>query len=233
MNIHRGFAATAQTTFLICLPLLLAVTCLARATHFVPPEIVSADNVPYPPNTLAAGAVSFVVHLDERARVEGLQVTRDFPPLTAAAQAAIQTWSFNPATLDGKEVASSLSVNVIFNVFDPNGLKFFGLKLPPPAPATPEAEQFTPPQLLSAAFARYPVKVLEAGTVVLDVSLGSSGAVEGIRAVRGVPPLTAAAISATRTFAFSAAEFRGRPVASHIVVAFVFQYNNPVPSKIG
>jgi len=233
VNIHRRFPASVGVIVLACLPFARVLPSLAQAPHFVPPGIVAADDVPYPPNTLAAGAVSFVAHLDQHGHVESLQVTRDFAPFMAPAEAAVRTWTFSSATLDGKTVPSSVAVNVIFNVFDPNGLKFFGLKLPPPAPTTPDAEQFTPPQLLSASFARYPVKVLEAGTVVLAVSLTSSGAMETIHAIRGVPPLTSAAISATRSFAFSPAAFRGRPVASHIVIAFVFQYNSPVPSKTG
>jgi Gram-negative bacterial TonB protein C-terminal len=229
VNINRHSVAAVAASFFP--GLLLALPCFALTPQFVSPKVVAAGNVPFPLNTLAAGTVSFLVHLDENAHVQGIEVTRDFSPFTQPALAAIRDWSFSPALLDGKPVPSTTPIAVIFNVFDPNGVKFFGLKLPPSAPAYPDALRFTPPQLLSAEFARYPVKALAAGTVVLDVALNRSGAVEGIRPIRGVPPLTSAAVSATKGFAFSAAEFRGQPVASHIAIAFVFQYNNPVPSR--
>jgi TonB family protein len=231
VELRRNFAAfIAGSALLAGIVLAPGRPAFAAASPYRPPDIASASNIPYPPNTLAAGIVSFVLHLDDSGRMTDAQVTRDFPPLTKAAQAAIQGWSYTPARLRGKAVPSSIQVSVVFNVFDPNGVKMNSLKLTPPAPLLSDELQFTPPQIASASFANYPPKTVSSGTVVLDVSVNEAGEAKKIRVVQGAPPLTSAAELAVKSWAFSPATFQGRAIPSHAVVAFVFQINNPVAS---
>jgi TonB family protein len=179
---------------------------------------------------LAAGIVSFAVRLDGHGNIQSVDATRDFPPLTRPAQAALQHWNFAPATLHGEPVPSSISVGVIFNVFDPSGLKWKGLTLTPPAALAPDALHFKPAEITSASFADYPSNSVSQGTVVLDVTVGSSGKLERIRVILGEPPLTSAAMRTVKDWTFTPATFQGRAISSHLAVAFVMQINNPIAS---
>jgi Gram-negative bacterial TonB protein C-terminal len=94
----------------------------ASGPQFVPPRIATASDIPYPVNTATPGIVTLLLKLDATARVENVQALRDIPPLTSTAQTAVQTWTFTPATRDGSPVPSTLSVNVVFNPFNPGGV---------------------------------------------------------------------------------------------------------------
>lgn len=195
----------------------------ASGPQFVPPRIATASDIPYPVNTATPGIVTLFLKLDATAKVENVQVLRDIPPLTSAAQTAVQTWTFTPATRDGSPIPSTLSVNVVFNPFNPGDVAIEGLvaPLPQPSPA-PEATPFTPPQITSGSFAVYPANSVTAGTVILDVLIGKTGGVAKVKVIRDVPSLTPEAIKAVKAWEFSPATFQGQPIAAHLVAAFVF-----------
>jgi len=65
-------------------------------TAIRPAYIVTASDIPYPINTATPGIVTLILNLDAAAKVENVQVLRDIPPLTSAAQTAVQTWTFTP-----------------------------------------------------------------------------------------------------------------------------------------
>ena len=99
----------------------------ASGPQFVPPRIATASDIPYPVNTATPGIVTLLLKLDATAKVENVQVLRDIPPLTSAAQTAVRTWTFTPANPDGSPIPSTLSVNVVFNPFNPGGVAIEGL----------------------------------------------------------------------------------------------------------
>src|ERR1700674_42626 len=142
--------------------------------------------------------------------------------LTSTAQTAVQTLTFTPATGDGSPVPSTLSLNGVFNPFNPGGVAIKGLaaRLAQPSPA-PEDTAFTPPQITSGSFAVYPANSVAAETVVLDVMIGKTGGVAKVKVIRDVPSLTPEAIKA-KAWGFSPAVFQGQPIGAHLVAAFVF-----------
>jgi len=198
----------------------------SKAPRYVAPDIVSEGDIAYPVNTTATGLVTLLLSLDNSARVTNTQVLRDIPTLTSAAQSAAQTWSFKPASFNGKPVASSIPVSVVFSPFNPGDTETSGMSVAASPPATPAgAAQYTPPQITSASFAMYPPNTLAQGTVVLDVAIGKTGQVTGVQVVRGVEALTGPAVSAVKTWSYSPASANGRPIAAKVVIAFVFQRN--------
>ena len=231
MNKARNFVVAALTSLVLSLAFGSSLPSWAKGNDYHPPEITSASPISYPPNTLAAGIVSFALHLDARGKVQSVDVTRDFPPLTKPALAAVRDWTFSPATLHDDPIPSTISVSVIFNVYDPGGLKWKEIAITPPAAISPDQFQFKPADLTSTSFANYPPNTLSYGTVVLDVTV-SSGGPERTRAVLGKPPLTTAAIQTVESWSFLPATFKERPITSHLVVAFVLQINNPVASPV-
>jgi TonB family protein len=197
-----------------------------KISQYVPPDVLSASNIPYPVNTQATGAVSLLLILDANAQIQNTQVLRDVPLLTNAVQNAVQVWTFKPAVSKGNPVPSEIPLTVIFNVFNPaGGAAFQSLVLAPPQTADADASQFTPPQIALASFAKYPAASTAQGTVVLDVAIGRAGQPKQIRVINDVPTLTQSAISAIKTWKFNAATIKGQPIASQIVIAFVFQRN--------
>jgi outer membrane biosynthesis protein TonB len=191
--------------------------------HFTPPDILTASDIPYPATTVAAGVVTLAVNLDATGQIMNIQTLRDIPTVTTQATLALQNWSYAPASLNGKPVASTLIVHI---VFDPAFLDSNNIPLGPPEsfqPPNPKATPYTPPQLFTATFPPYPANGQTAGAVVLDVAINSQGKIARVTAVHDVPTLTAAAAAALQNWSFSAAIYRNTPLASKVVVAMVFR----------
>jgi TonB family protein len=201
-----------------------AMKCEAKEpAHFVPANLSKAGNIPYPTNSLDAGVVTLSVELDKTGQVTGVGILRDISSVSAQATAAVRSWMYLPATLDGKPVASTLTINIVYN---PGFLGADNIPLPPPAqlqPISTKDPAFFPPQLNTANFAPYPAKAKTQGAVVLDVQLDTNGNSANVATLRDVPPLTASAIAALRNWNFGAATYDGKPIQSHMVVAFVFR----------
>jgi len=212
-------------------PLLAAVLVLGMARpapanhpqHFIPPDILTATDIPYPATTVAAGVVTLAVNLDGTGQITNVQTLRDIPTVTTQATIALQNWTYAPATLNGRHVPSTLIVNV---VFDPAFLENNNIPLGPPEsfqPTNPKATPYTPPQLFTATFPPYPANGRGSGAVVLDVAVNSQGKIAHVATVRDVPTLTAAAAAALQNWSFSAAIYGNTPLASKVVVAMVFR----------
>ncbi len=204
----------------VALAITPAATKAQNGGKFVPPKLVSAGEIAYPVNSNSPGIVTLQVNLDGNANIQNVQVVRDLPPLTSAAQTAVQGWSFAAGMLNGSGVASSIRVTVVFNPFNPAGV---GLPSPGLGPAAEVGSApYIPAQVASATYATYPSNTTAFGTVVLDVRVGSGGDVKSVNVVHGVAALTGSAITAVKTWGFSPAKRNGKAVDSHTVVAFVF-----------
>jgi outer membrane biosynthesis protein TonB len=198
--------------------------------HFVPANVSKAGNIPYPASSLDAGVVTLSVDLDETGQVTAVAILRDIPSVSGPVIAAVRSWTYAAATLDGKPVTSTLTINI---VYDPGFLGADNIPLPPPAQTQPISKKdpaFFPPQLNTAIFAPYPAKTKAQGAVVLNVTLDQNGNAAKVATVRDVPPLTTSATGVLKKWNFSAATYEGKPIQSHMVVAFVFRSPSaPVP----
>ena len=226
MNRKRYFAIVAEAIILASLWVAPIRSRPRKTPQYVPADISTASDIPYPVDTLAAGAVSLLLSLDSSARIQNVMVLRDFQPLTSSVQNAVQNWSFAPASLNGQPVASNLSVSVVFNIFNPGGgAAYQSLVLAPPQTPVPDPSQYIPPQITMASFANYPENSVSKGTVVLDVTVGKGGQPKKIRVIQDVPTLTQQALNAVKTWSFNPATIQGQPIAAQIIIAFVFQRN--------
>lgn len=191
--------------------------------HFVPANASKAGNIPYPASSMDAGVVTLSVDLDETGQVTGVAILRDIPSVSGPATAAVRSWTYTAATLDGKPVTSTLTINI---VYDPGFLGADNIPLPPPTQSQAISKKdpaFSPPQLNTAAFAPYPAKTKVQGAVVLNVTLDQNGNAAKVATLRDVPPLTTSATGALKKWNFSAATYDGKPIQSHMAVAFVFR----------
>jgi TonB family protein len=226
MNMKLRFSLPVRTILLAVLLVTPFRSGAGKIPEYAPPDVLSASNIAYPLNTQATGTVSLLLSLDSNAQIQNMQPLRDTPPLTSAVQDSVQLWTFRPALRKGNPVPSEISLTVIFNIFNPaGGAAYQSLVLAPAQPTNPDAAQFTPPQINLASFAKYPANSVAQGTVVLDVTIGSSGNPKQIRVINDVPTLTQQAITAIKTWRFNAATFKGQPTPAPIIIAFVFQRN--------
>jgi len=201
-----------------------AILCESKEpAHFVPANVSKAGSIPYPTSSLDAGVVTLSVDLDKTGQVTGVGILRDISSVSGPAIEVVRSWTYTPATLDGKSVASTLTINI---VYDPGFLGADNIPLPPPSQVQPISKKdpaFFPAQLNTATFAPYPAKAKAQGAVVLNVTLDADGNASKVATLRDVPPLTASAIGALKKWNFSAATYEGKPIQSHLIVAFVFR----------
>lgn len=201
-----------------------------KPTHFVPASVSKAGDIPYPANSLDAGVVTLSVYVEKTGQVLGVTILRDIPSVSGPAAAAVRSWTYTPATMDGKPVQSTLTINI---EYDPGFLGADNIPLPPPSQVQPISKDdppFFPPVLNTATFAPYPAKAKAQGAVVLNVTLDTNGNASQVVILRDVPPLTASATAALKNWNFSAATYEGNPIQSHMAVAFVFRSPSaPIP----
>jgi len=198
--------------------------------HFVSANVSKAGNIPYPMSSLDAGVLTLAVGLDKTGQVTDVGILRDISSVSGAAAAAVRSWTYTPATRDGKPVASTLIVNIVYN---PGFLGADNIPLPPPSQVqaiSTKDPAFFPAQLNTATFAPYPAKAKAQGAVVLNVTLDTNGNAAKVTTLRSVPPLTTSATAALNNWNFSAATYEGTAIQSHVVVAFVFRSpSTPLP----
>ena len=186
--------------------------------------VAKAGSIAYPPNSRTPGMVTLDVSVDATGAVVKIMVARDVPPLTSAAQSAVNGWQFAPAMKGGKAVPGVVRVNVVFNPFNPGDVSIPTQPLPTPDTGGQLAGVFQPPDVQAASYAVYPVNTVASGTVSLDVKVGADGSVAGTRVLggEGGTPLSGAATRALRGWTFVPATYQGQAVASRTVVAYVF-----------
>ena len=97
-------------------------TCEAKEpAHFVPANVSKAGNIPYPASSLDAGVVTLSVDLDETGQVTGVAILRDIPSVSGPAAAAVRSWTYGAATLDGKNDALRTGAAIVSHAVRPAG----------------------------------------------------------------------------------------------------------------
>jgi outer membrane biosynthesis protein TonB len=84
-------------------------------------------------------------------------------------------------------------------------------------------EPFTPAQLQVGAVPQLPVLTVGGGEVLLEVSVGVTGDVTDVKALRATPPFTEMLTQSVRAWRFSPAQDSARPVESKVMVAGLFR----------
>jgi outer membrane biosynthesis protein TonB len=97
-----------------------------------------------------------------------------------------------------------------------------------------EVSEFQEPEVVKASELRYPPNSIAYGVVVLEVTIGTEGNVEAMKARRDIVSLTPEAIRAVKVWKFKPAKLDGKPIRSKTMVAVVFNpaLNNPPESVL-
>jgi TonB family protein len=205
-----------------------AVLLVCRATQgfaqapFNPSTVTSASEIPYPIQSIADGVVVVDVSIDDKGAITATAVVRNIPSLTSPATSSIQSWKFSPASSQGKPVPSVMRIAVTFR---PRSY----LATPPAfTPILSEGlpnrahQRYVPPGISSVTYPQYPINAVNPATVVVQVMVGKSGAIQRVKVVRDVPPFTQFALTAAHNWRFQAATLDARAITSNITIAFVF-----------
>lgn len=86
-----------------------------NGSAYVPPGIVSATYPQYPVNAAMPGAVVVQINIGPSGRIRDVKVVRDLPPFTQLAVSAARKWQFQPATLQGQPIDSTIAVSFVFS----------------------------------------------------------------------------------------------------------------------
>ena len=213
-----------RTIVLVALALAFAIETAGQGSDsakYEPARAISASNIAYPPQSRTPGMVTLDVSVDGSGAVQKIVAVRDVPPLTSAAQNAVNGWKFSPAMKGGQPVPGVVRVNVVFNPFNPGDVSIPNKPLPPPETGGAASGVFQPPDVRTANYAVYPPNTVASGTVVLDVKIGPDGSA-GFKVLRGAALLSTTVTSAIKTWVFVPGTYEGKPVTSHMVVAYVF-----------
>lgn len=220
-------------------PLVVLVLVLVIATapslfaqkkqpKFIPPDISTASDINYPPDSVASGIVVVAVGLNGAGKIKETDTLQDIPSLTAPVLVAINNnWTFKPATLNGQGVDSTIVVSIVFNPFD---YRLGGAEAPALGQAvkvlSPDANGFLPPMVIAASWAQVPMNSVAQGAVILDARINSAGRVTHAVLVYRIPSLTTTSIKAAKKWTFKPATFDGKPIAANEVVGYVFRLAN-------
>jgi hypothetical protein len=212
---------TLAVLLLLCLGFAATRPGISGDSHFVPPDITAAGEIPYPVENIASGLVSVSVNLTETGQVQDVQVVRDIPGLTEVVTSFVKTWTFVPGKLNGKPVPSTINVQVVFN---PGVPQTQPLQVQPGNLVTPpNPPGYITPEIAAASYAVYPPNSVANGAVVLDVVIDKYSEVKKPTAIRPVPSLTAPAIAAVKTWTVNPGTFNEKKLDAKLVVAFVFR----------
>jgi outer membrane biosynthesis protein TonB len=203
-----------------------AISSLGQAT-FKPAEVTSAPDIPYPIQSIANGVVVLDVSLDAKGAIEGLNIVRDIPSLTSAVTSSIPSWKFSPALLQGKPETSVMRIAVVFRPrsYLAAGPAFTAIL----SEGNPDHTRLSDvlPGITSVVYPQYPVNAAVPWTVVIQVTVGKTGAIQRAKLVRDLPPFSQFALNALNRWRFQSATLDGKPVASNLAIAFIFA---PLPS---
>jgi hypothetical protein len=199
-------------------------TLASSQKTFEPPEVIAARDVQYPFASIADDIVVFDVSLNARGEVTKINLLHDVRSLTGPAESSLRSWKFKPASQDDTPEESQMLVAFVFR----HAVKIWN---PPPfAPMFPTKKStakantgFTPPSILSVAYAEYPPSTIAAGSTVVQVTVKADGATGQVKVVRpmagGFVPLV---VKAAKQWEFQPALLDGQPVDSKVAIAFVY-----------
>ena len=194
---------------------------LSARDRFVPPDVTSASEIPYPVEVLASGLVTLALNISVAGQPPDVQVLRDIPGLTSLTSSIVKGWKFSPGKLDGNAAPSTITVEAVFN---PGDSLNQSMKIAPVAPTPPPFPAgYLPPEVSVGSFALYQPNSVGVGTVVLDVTIDKYGAIKKTDVIRDVPSLTPEAIAAVKRWTINPATFNGKAIISKLVVAYVFR----------
>ena len=143
------------------------------------------------------GTVIIEATIGPDGRVTDVRVLRPTPILDAAAIEAVRKWRYTPTMLNGVAVPVMMPVTVNFG---------------------PENQLAQPARNIVTAPADPKVIVVPQGYAVVDVTIGTNGAVREVTLVKGDAALAAATLDTIRTWRYAPTLLNGAPIEVKMTV---------------
>ncbi len=188
---------------------------------FKPAQTLTVSDILIPSSCNTNGTVVIDALVVEEGKPKELEVRRDIDCLTQIAMDAVKDWTFSPATVKGRPVASRIAVAI---TFCPVGSMADPLTAGTLKSQSEEAIQaeFQPPEVLHGRFPIYPMDATAFGTVVLEVNLSTKGEAGDVKVLQDLPPFTSHSRDVVGDWRFMAATDNGNSIPSKVILAFVF-----------
>lgn len=200
---------------------------LARQVY-KPAEVASAGDAYVPYRVVFDGLFVLDVSLHENGDVYRVDPLRDPGAMLGAAKTSVRNWKFHSASRDGKPRPSRVTVSFVYR--PPNygnaaavPPKDFKPVIPPDESDSRQQDGYIPVGILSFAYPDYPVDSVAWGSVVTQLTVDESGQVKNVDLLHGMAAFNNLASDALKKWRFQAATFKGKPITSKTVVAFIFQ----------
>lgn len=188
-----------------------------------PAEVTVAQGFEPPWNDITPGIGVLDVSLDGTGHPATVDVLREVPLLTNAAESAVQSWKFKPASVEGNQQASDLLV--VF-VLPPAAAFPTYPAFSPLSPKRAGVSRYVPPGIVSASYAEYPINSVVSASVVIQVAIDADGNAISWQPIRALDPFTRFALEAAKKWRFRPATLDDQPVRSNLVIDFIFQPPN-------
>ena len=193
-----------------------------------PPKVLSADDAYVPYTVVNDGFFVLDVSLTGEGKVERVDTLRDPGAMFAAAKTSVNSWKFQPASQDGKVVASRLTAVFVYR--PPNfGIvaavppKDFVPVIPPTQTDADGKSDYVPVGVVSFDYPEYPVNSIAWGSVIVQVTVNEAGKVLNVTFLHSMAGFNHLVTDALKKWHFQPATFKTKPVTANIVIAFVFQ----------
>jgi TonB family protein len=207
---------------LIGILLLVLAWPISAQETYKSPEVASAGDTYVPYQVVLDGLFVLDVSLDVDGAVQGIDALRDPGSMLGAAKTSVRQWKFRPASKEGKPTPSRMTVSFLYR--PPN---YGNAAAVPPkqfSPVVPtEHDNYVPVGVLSFAYPAYPVSSVAWGSVVVQLTVDSSGEVKGVDFLHGTDVFNNFVSDALKQWRFQAATLNGKPITSKTVIAFAFQ----------
>jgi outer membrane biosynthesis protein TonB len=194
-----------------------------QSQGFSAPAPLSLVPPAYPSQSLFGGEVVLDALVDSGGRLVDIKVVRGESPFLEKALVAARTWTFFPARSDGRVVETRIGIA-------------FQFPQPYVPPRTAIVHNYEDPSAHSAGNnsaergaipvvtvePEYPPGADSHGSVILYAGVGEQGQLDPVKVLRGLEPLTPAAIAALRQWRFAPGRHAGANIVSPAIVVFTF-----------
>ena len=182
------------------------------------PFPISVVPAPYPPQSLFGGEVILDALVDSSGKLTDAQVIHGDSPFLNEAQGAVQTWSFRPARMEGRDVEARVAI----------AFEFAEPFLPSPKRRThsydePADADDRAPVPIYTVEPEYPVNSVAEGSVVVLGIVDAEGQLTSTKVIRDNGPLTDATIAAMKQWRFVPGKQAGKNVESSVIVVAAFR----------
>ncbi len=190
------------------------------AQGFSPPTPLSLVACSFPSQAIFGGEVVLDSLIDSHGRLMQIRVVRGTSPLLEKALAAVQTWSFNPATFDGYPVAARVSITFQFLQSDERGRAVPGHNFDEPAAVWPDRAAL-PVVTVDPLF---PSRMDRDGGVILYDIVAADGQLSSVKVLTQSDSLASEALAALWQWHFVPGRRAGIDANSAGIVVMTFRH---------